>query len=339
MAQAKRGTSSRKPIQAFAFVDSNIFLDFYRTSNEANLSLLEKLKLVKERILSTYQVEMEVLKNRQEVVLGAIRAFAPQMHTSIPAVVSEGKIQPALKRLDTEVKKKRTQMEKRVKAILKNPNANDPVWDVLKEIFASAAGHVLTRDMAERQQIKRRAWKRFLLGYPPRKARDTLVGDALNWEWIVHCSMTLKGRMIIVSRDSDYGCEMNGEYFLNDQLKAEFRQRVGNKSIVFTKKLSEALRALEVHVSKEEKEAEDSSLSISELGSQARASAAALRNLPSYTLALKQLQALTFPDYSAHIGEALKNIAFPDYSQQALDALRTLGRLQLRSVHKPDDDD
>jgi hypothetical protein len=87
------------------------------------------------------------------------------------------------------------------------------------------------------------------------------VGDALNWEWIVHCSQNLRGRIYIVTRDGDYGCELNGNYYLNDQLKAEFRDRVGNKSIVYTKRLSDALKALEVHVSKEEKEAEDSALS------------------------------------------------------------------------------
>ena len=57
-------TTNARPIQAYAFVDTNIFLDFYRTGNEASLSLLEKLKAVKDRILSTYQVEMEFLKNR-----------------------------------------------------------------------------------------------------------------------------------------------------------------------------------------------------------------------------------------------------------------------------------
>jgi predicted nucleic acid-binding protein len=51
--------AQKRTIQSYAFIDTNIFLDFYRTGNEASLSLLEKLKTVKDRILSTYQVEME----------------------------------------------------------------------------------------------------------------------------------------------------------------------------------------------------------------------------------------------------------------------------------------
>ena len=101
-------------------------------------------------------------------------------------------------------------------------------------------------------------------GYPPRKANDTSCGDALNWEWIIECSKNLRGRIYIVSRDGDYGCEHGGEFYLNDQLKREFRDRVGNKSIVFTKKLSDALRALEVHVTEKEEEAEELILAKSE---------------------------------------------------------------------------
>jgi hypothetical protein len=268
MANKKKSNSTKKvatknPIQAYAFIDSNIFLDFYRTGNEASLSLLEKRKVVKDRILSTYQVEMEFLKNRQRTLLAAIQGFSTEVPSSVPSVLSDEKVQSALKGLRKDLNKKKIQLEKRVAAILENPRANDRVYGVLAEIFTSKAGHVLTRDMKERQQIKRRAWHRFILGYPPRKSSDTSIGDALNWEWLVHCSNNLRGRIYIVTRDGDYGCELNGKYYLNDQLKAEFRDRVGNKSIIYTKRLSEALKALEVHVSREEKQAEDSALEAS----------------------------------------------------------------------------
>jgi len=321
MAAQKKSNSSKKtaatkarPIQAYAFVDTNIFLDFYRTGNEASLSLLEKLKVVKDRILSTYQVEMEFLKNRQLTLLTAIQGFSAQVSSCVPAVLSDDKVQAALKSLKKDANKKKTQLEKRVKAILENPRANDRVYGVLAEIFTSTAGHVLTRDMKERQQIKRRAWKRFILGYPPRKASDTSIGDALNWEWIVHCSQNLRGRIYIVTRDGDYGCELDGKYYLNDQLKAEFRDRVGNKSIVFTKRLSEALGALEVHVSREEKQAEDSALAAAVYPSDLTAAmkgyyppdlAAAMKGvqMPDLTAALKGFQ---MPNFSSEIQAAIK---------------------------------
>lgn len=260
---AKKSPKKPKPIQAFAFIDTNIFLDFYRCSNEANLTLLEKLGNVENRIISTYQVEMEFLKNRQNTLLKAINEVRADVAGSVPAVVADSRTKESLKKLRADGDKRVKALKKKVEGVLDNPNANDRVYKVLEGIFSSENSHVLTRDMPERQLIKRRAMRRFLLGYPPRKTGDTSYGDALNWEWIIECSKNLRGRIYIVTRDGDYGSEHNGKFYLNDQLKKEFRDRVGNKSIVFTKKLSAALKALEVHVTKKEEEAEERTLSSS----------------------------------------------------------------------------
>ena len=75
------------------------------------------------------------------------------------------------------------QLEKRVAGLLKAPNSNDRIFKTLENIFTSKSEHVLTRDMPIRHKIKRLAWRRFILGYPPRKDKDTAIGDALNWEY------------------------------------------------------------------------------------------------------------------------------------------------------------
>lgn len=338
-------TKKVRPIQAYAFIDTNIFLDFYRNSNEASLSLLEKLKVVKDRILSTYQVEMEFLKNRQSTLLTAIQSFSSQVPTTVPAVLSDEKVQVALKSLKKDANKKKIQLEKRVSAILESPRNNDRVYSVLAEIFTSTAGHVLTRDMIERQQIKNRAWKRFMLGYPPRKGNDTSIGDALNWEWIIHCSQNLKGRIYIVTRDSDYGCELNGKYYLNDHLKAEFRNRVGNKSIVFTKRLSDALKALEVNVSREEKQAEDSALVAAALTPDIASglkvfyppdvgSLMKSMKLTDFASALKGYQ---MPDIGAEVAAAIKSSSFGNVGSEISKALEQSKNIaeQLRVVVFP----
>ena len=260
--KAKQKKKARRSIQAYAFVDTNIFLDFYRSSNETNLSLLEKLKTVKGRIICTHQVEMEFLKHRQTVMLKALNDLSADVSTSIPAVVSDDNIQNAIKKIKDDAKSKQKILQKRVSAILDKPSVNDPFFSVLHENFTSDADHVLTRDMDERRKIKRRAWKRFVLGYPPRKKNDTSIGDALNWEWIIHCAKTLKlkGRFYIVSRDGDYGCVHNDKYYLNDHLKREFRDRVGKKSIVYTHRLSDALKTMKVNVPQKEIDAETEAL-------------------------------------------------------------------------------
>ena len=45
------------------FVDTNIWLDFYRARSEAGLSLLRHLDSIRNQIIMTYVVEMEFKKN------------------------------------------------------------------------------------------------------------------------------------------------------------------------------------------------------------------------------------------------------------------------------------
>ena len=52
------------------FVDTNIWLDFYRVRGKAaDLSLLKKIDEHRDSLISTSQVEMEFKKNRPAVIL------------------------------------------------------------------------------------------------------------------------------------------------------------------------------------------------------------------------------------------------------------------------------
>jgi predicted nucleic acid-binding protein len=251
---------STKPIQAWAFIDTNIYLDFYRSSNEARIPLLGKIKDASDRIISTYQVQMEFLKNRQTELLKSLSQIkSPEIQ--MPAVMGDGYIQSSTNKIKEEAKKRERYLHNRVENMLNQPNTYDQVYQALDAVFSNPNDHVLKRNMPIRQQIKRLAWKRFVLGYPPRKKNDTSIGDALNWEWIVHCAQNLQGRIYIVSRDGDFGCGYKNNYYLNDQLKQEFRERIGQKSIVYTHKPSDVLKALEIKVTQQELEAEEEMIS------------------------------------------------------------------------------
>lgn len=247
----------RKKINTYVFVDTNIFLDFYRANNDASLTLLEKLSLAKDKIISTYQVEMEFLKNRQSTLISTFHGIQPNLLGSVPAVAIDKRTGNPLDTLRISTKEQIGKLKKKFSSVIEDPGTHDRVFWVLSEIFATEGRFVLTRKMAERHQIKRLALKRFLLGYPPRKQNDTSYGDAINWEWIIHVAKRVSGRIIIVSRDGDFGCEFGDRVHLNDQLKKEFRDRVGKKQILYTRKLSEALKALEIQVSKTEVIAEE----------------------------------------------------------------------------------
>ena len=66
--------ATHKPI---LFVDTNIWLDFYRARTEAGLKLLNHLDAIRDQIVMTYQVEMEFKKHRQDVILESFAAMKP----------------------------------------------------------------------------------------------------------------------------------------------------------------------------------------------------------------------------------------------------------------------
>ena len=64
------------------FIDTNIFLDFYRMgSGQGALRQLALLNQVNDKIITTYQVEMEYKKHRQEMVV--------ETHNQLKGVSSE----------------------------------------------------------------------------------------------------------------------------------------------------------------------------------------------------------------------------------------------------------
>jgi len=253
---------AKRKIQPYAFIDTNIYLDFYRSNNESSLTLLSKLSKVKDRVICTYQVEAEYLKNRQSVMLEYVNQLKLFESSAIPAVIADAALNKSQKKLKDDVKKHVTKIHKKTAKLLDNPK-NDKIYNVLEEIFASKSDHVLTRDMPIKDTIKRLAFRRFILGYPPKKSTDNSIGDAINWEWFVNCASSHPGKFMFVSKDNDFGREHRGKPYLNSQLKQEFRDRVGQKSITYTRKLSDALKFLEVSVSKKEEDAEAEALTSS----------------------------------------------------------------------------
>jgi hypothetical protein len=125
---------------------------------------------------------------------------------------------------------------------LKEPEKHDPVYGVCEELFSKIGPLSLLRTDDARREVREKAERRYMQGYPPRK-KMTSYGDSLNWEWMATCAVREKADLIIVSRDSDYGVMIENTGYINDHLKQEFRERVGDdKKLILYSLLTRALQ-------------------------------------------------------------------------------------------------
>ena len=259
---------------SLVFIDTNIYLDLYRLQGgDTSLSVLDHFDRNFDRIITTTQVEMEYKKNRQAAVLKCLReaTSCKEGQITLPAVLrdaqSERSMQAARQRVSEHTKRLRTRAEK----LIREPARNDIIYKVLQQLFRAKKPCHLSKSASNRHRIDRLARKRFCLEYPPRKDGDASMGDAVNWEWVIHCANEFHRDIVIVSRDSDYGIKWEQDAILNDWLRQEFTERVGRKrTITVTPRLTEGLQIAGVKVAPSEVEQEERELARRTEGSKAR---------------------------------------------------------------------
>jgi predicted nucleic acid-binding protein len=253
-------TARKRRMPKLLFIDANIWLDFYRGKSEAALDLLRHIETVGDRLIVTYQLEMEYKKNRQIAILDGMKVLSPAPPMPRLGVFSDAKELAAEQRAARQAHARVVKLKKRLLRILEKPATHDEVYKVIQRLFHREAPIVLTRDNPVRRAIRNRAWRRFLMGYPPRKASDTSFGDAINWEWMIECCDSQAAELVIVSRDCDYGIDHSNVAYINDFLRHEFSDRVSRKrEVLLCRRLSEALKHFEVAVTEAE-EKEESAL-------------------------------------------------------------------------------
>jgi DNA-directed RNA polymerase subunit RPC12/RpoP len=247
-------------MDALIFVDTNILLDFYRVrTGGGGLQLLDLIEAHKDILITGSQVEMEYKKNRQRVILEALIAQKTPdwIGLSSPAFLATAKPAKVIARSKKTITTQQAKLKRRIASILENPHLNDPVFKTLSRVFRHDSAYNLSRNKKIRFTVRNLARKRFTLGYPPRKQNETSIGDAVNWEWIIECAKSSGKDIIIVTRDSDYGCNYDGQFHLNDWLRLEFKERISRKRrIVLTDRLAEAFKLVAVPVSAEAEEEE-----------------------------------------------------------------------------------
>lgn len=254
-----------KNLDALIFIDTNIYLDFYRIRrSDISMSYLKLIDKNKKHIITGSQIEMEFKKNRQKVIVESLKKFkTPEWsNLSAPALLAESKAMQQIEKKKKEIGTQQKKVNEKIEKMLNNPSRNDPVFITLNRLFRYKSKTNLDRGKKIRFTIRKLARQRFILGYPPRKNDDISIGDAVNWEWVIHCAKNSSKDIIIVTRDYDFGAIVKGESYLNDWLILEFKERVSHKRKIFlTDKLSAAFKAIKLPVSKEMEKAEKTVIS------------------------------------------------------------------------------
>jgi hypothetical protein len=239
------------------FIDANIWLDFYRVRNDTGLRLLHHAEALSDKLIVTYQLENEYKRNRQNALIEGMQELKAPQNVSRPGIFSDAASARVIERNVKEAERRVKNLKNRILKALRNPATHDEVYKACQRLFQKTDDLTLHRENPLRRVIRRRAFRRFLHGYPPRKRNDTSIGDAFNWEWMVHCAILRKAGLVIVTRDSDYGVTAGSECFVNDALRQEFSERVSRKrKLLLYSRLSDALRFFEVPVTDEEEESE-----------------------------------------------------------------------------------
>lgn len=246
----------KKPaLDTLLFVDTNVLLDFYRIrKSDISTKYLETLESCKDRLIIGAQVEMEYKKHRQRVLVEFLAASAPPDWSRLtpPTLIADLQAVKMIQKHRASIMEQRKKVTEKVMKVLNDPTHHDPVYQTLQRLFKNSSPLNLTRERDERFVIRELAEKRFKLGYPPRKAGDTSIGDSINWEWIVKCAGDTGKHVVIVTRDTDYGVIHDGQSFLNDWLRQEFSERVSKKrKIILTDKLSVGLKTVHAAVTQE----------------------------------------------------------------------------------------
>jgi hypothetical protein len=162
------------------FIDTNIWLDFYRARNDTGLKLLQGVEKLSDRLIATYQLESEFKRNRQSVLLDSWKNLKPPDNLTFPNIVAEAKASKMLAEHMKEAKDRVQRVRKLIARAMTTPS-QDPVYQACERIFHRQSELVLSRANSQRKVIRTKALRRFLQGYPPRKKDDTSMGDAFNW--------------------------------------------------------------------------------------------------------------------------------------------------------------
>jgi hypothetical protein len=202
---------------------------------------------------------MEFLKNRRKVLNESWGSVKKPDKFRLPPALSRLKAGAELSALVERAQEEYERLKSEMHQISSNPAEFDEIYRAISDLLGGSGKLHVGHNEPEFDDVSSYAEDKFLRGQPPRKSNDTAFGDAINWEWVLRCAEQHKSshKILIVSKDSDYGEKIGINYCLNEWLAEEFATRVGSRhQIKLTANLTDALKILNEPVSEADEVAE-----------------------------------------------------------------------------------
>src|ERR1700739_4009090 len=149
------------PVPNLLFIDTNIWLDFYRARNETGLQLLAHTEAIIDSIIVTYQLESEFKANRQAAILEGMKELKAPGEMPRLGIFSDAKATKQMHRSIKDVEKRARTLKYRLGRALEKPAVHDPVYKVCQRVFHKQDDLNLRRDDKRRFAIRRMAFRRF----------------------------------------------------------------------------------------------------------------------------------------------------------------------------------
>jgi len=207
------------------FIDTNIFLDFYRLSS-GDLEELRKIaKLAETRQITLYLSDFlidEYLRNRESTISQAVSQFEKsKVDLHLPNIVrmydEAFELQETKKQFNTQFKALK---EKLIEEIKQESLKAD---EVINEVFSS------TEKFEVQAATITSALLRSRLGKPPGKKDSN--GDSIHWEWLLN-QVPSNTELFIISGDGDFESEVL-EGTIKSYLREEWDKKKGGRVYLF----------------------------------------------------------------------------------------------------------
>lgn len=211
------------------FIDTNIYLDFYRAASD-RLSLFEELKKLRSSLIISEQGYKEFQRNRTVQLTKLSAEIERTTSTSIytTAVVKDMAEHKEAIHLQSQIRKIGQELKKKIEVMLEPKPGDDPVLDAYEDLIKTSPPIPTKENLIAKAEVRK------ILGNPPTSPDRHSVCDELLWEELIDfCNEDL----IIVSNDKTF---TENKKILRD----EFSKAHPGKNLEIVKSVSEALKIL-----------------------------------------------------------------------------------------------